>query len=531
MTARLVALGLCLCVACPGCLLQRVPTGDVLSCSDLVRNGRETDVDCGGGCPPCVDGSLCIEQDDCMSGVCTTSRCIASSCFDGVANGVETDVDCGGRECEPCRADAACLRATDCVSEVCNGGVCAASSCDDGVRNEGEADVDCGGDRCPGCAGDRSCAEDADCASLICATDRCTTASCTDGVANQGESAPDCGGTFCPGCLPTQRCNAATDCVSRVCTEGACAAERCDDGVANGTETDVDCGGGTCGPCPPLAACAAASDCDSGVCTDSVCVAATCEDAVRNGAETDVDCGGGTCATCPDLRRCAMPTDCASGMCTEGFCGACVPFGMPDAFGYVGCTFMAEPGVSACPDISATTPLMIDVAMGDDAEVDVPIGFDFPFYGDTRSTARVGMNGAIVFGPMDELSYENQCFPLGAEPNEMIAPYWDDLVPDRGGAVRAATVGMAPDRELVVRWTAYHYAYRMTGGAMLDVTAVLSEDGTIRFCYGNTVLGSATEDRGASATVGISHSATESLTYSCNASMVPQGLVVLFSRP
>src|SRR5690606_30798392 len=38
---------------------------------------------------------------DCASGVCESETCAAPSCGDGVRNGDETDVDCGGA-CEPC---------------------------------------------------------------------------------------------------------------------------------------------------------------------------------------------------------------------------------------------------------------------------------------------------------------------------------------------------------------------------------------------------------------------------------------------
>ncbi|MFO0649924.1 MAG: hypothetical protein U0326_27135 [Polyangiales bacterium] len=47
------------------------------SCTDMIQNGRETDVDCGGDCVPCAVGSRCAAPGDCASGVCTSSRCAA----------------------------------------------------------------------------------------------------------------------------------------------------------------------------------------------------------------------------------------------------------------------------------------------------------------------------------------------------------------------------------------------------------------------------------------------------------------------
>lgn len=47
------------------------------SCADTVKDGNETDVDCGGGsfmgqmaCPKCTTGQKCLAGSDCMSGMC-----------------------------------------------------------------------------------------------------------------------------------------------------------------------------------------------------------------------------------------------------------------------------------------------------------------------------------------------------------------------------------------------------------------------------------------------------------------------------
>jgi hypothetical protein len=50
------------------------------TCSDRIQNGRETDVDCGGPCPRCVDTRRCASGGDCESGFCTGTcqRCTTS---------------------------------------------------------------------------------------------------------------------------------------------------------------------------------------------------------------------------------------------------------------------------------------------------------------------------------------------------------------------------------------------------------------------------------------------------------------------
>src|SRR5262249_22946629 len=55
------------------------------------------DVDCGGAtCGVCAPGKKCNAATDCDSAVCTGGTCQAPSGTDGVKNGDESDIDCGG---------------------------------------------------------------------------------------------------------------------------------------------------------------------------------------------------------------------------------------------------------------------------------------------------------------------------------------------------------------------------------------------------------------------------------------------------
>ncbi len=49
------------------------------SCVDNVKNGSETDVDCGGLCSPCDYGKQCQRQRDCDEGACSAGVCIDSA--------------------------------------------------------------------------------------------------------------------------------------------------------------------------------------------------------------------------------------------------------------------------------------------------------------------------------------------------------------------------------------------------------------------------------------------------------------------
>lgn len=60
---------------------NQIPT-----CSDGEKNGDETDIDCGGSCPPCDDGESCKVDDDCQSGFCVQGTCQSLSTCDSYAD-------------------------------------------------------------------------------------------------------------------------------------------------------------------------------------------------------------------------------------------------------------------------------------------------------------------------------------------------------------------------------------------------------------------------------------------------------------
>ncbi len=121
---------------------------DAEHCSNHEKDRDETDVDCGGSCAPCADGLVCSDDADCQSGFCDpqTNRCSpAGDCSNEVLDGDESDIDCGG-SCPPCADGLDCAEDSDCQSGLCDPdeGTCAASDEDadgDGVAN--------GEDNCP----------------------------------------------------------------------------------------------------------------------------------------------------------------------------------------------------------------------------------------------------------------------------------------------------------------------------------------------------------------------------------------------
>jgi hypothetical protein len=232
----------------------------------MVKNGSETDVDCGGSCPnTCGVGLGCGTDFDCATGVCTAGKCAAATCTDFVTNGAETDIDCGGGTCPKCFVGDKCKVGSDCLSNTCTSGVCAAATCKDGVKNGSETDTDCGGTTCSKCGAGKICAINADCTA-----NRCTSV---------GSGAPTCVGA-CP--------NATKD----------------------GAETDVDCGGGSCALCALGKSCSTGSDCASGACVAGVCRPKDC----RSLKEADKTAASGVYTVSPDGSSalsvyCDMTTD------------------------------------------------------------------------------------------------------------------------------------------------------------------------------------------------------------------------------
>jgi hypothetical protein len=51
------------------------------SCTDNMKNGDESDVDCGGACGACVDGKTCTESNDCSNGTCFAGTCATRMWF------------------------------------------------------------------------------------------------------------------------------------------------------------------------------------------------------------------------------------------------------------------------------------------------------------------------------------------------------------------------------------------------------------------------------------------------------------------
>ncbi|MER5702813.1 carboxypeptidase regulatory-like domain-containing protein [Micromonospora sp. NPDC002296] len=166
---------------------------------------------------------------------------------------------------------------------------------------------------------------------------------------------------------------------------------------------------------------------------------------------------------------------------------------------------------------------------GDDAVATVQLPFAFPFYGGAYRSAWVDTNGVLSFtdpGGSHPYTGGGQ-LPAPADPNALVAPFWDDLVVDASASVRTATTGTGSGQRFVVEWRNVHR--KGNTAQRLSFEAVLAPDGTVSTNYDQ--LDNAAE-KGANAIVGIEADAGEDgLTYSAGEPVLANGQAITFVRP
>ena len=107
---------------------------------DGIKNLDETGIDCGGPTATvtrCPTGETCLATSDCDAVICnaTTKLCDPPTPTDGLKNGTESDVDCGGgapTNAPRCVINQSCKVGSDCTSGGCSVGLgnkCSPPSC------------------------------------------------------------------------------------------------------------------------------------------------------------------------------------------------------------------------------------------------------------------------------------------------------------------------------------------------------------------------------------------------------------------
>ncbi|MDY7225374.1 S8 family serine peptidase [Hyalangium rubrum] len=173
------------------------------------------------------------------------------------------------------------------------------------------------------------------------------------------------------------------------------------------------------------------------------------------------------------------------------------------------------------------------LAQTDDTVSTITSPFPIPFAGGAGLTAlRVGMNGFVNFDASASPSWTNAALPQAAS-QTLAAIHWDDLYPGTNATTENvfwAVTGTAPTRELVIEWRNVHHRDTRTGTNPLRFQMVFFEGSpNILYNYQDVEVGSASLDKGASATVGVQVGSSAAVQHSYNTPSLANNTAYLWS--
>ncbi len=135
----------------------------------------------------------------------------------------------------------------------------------------------------------------------------------------------------------------------------------------------------------------------------------------------------------------------------------------PLGLSYEGTLYGAAPPQVTVVDGTGTTPAgylplsLFGVAplsgVGDESIINFSTN-PFVYAGEIYNAIGIVSNGYAVVGGGDsaDIQYFNQVLPDPARPNNVLAPFWTDLNPDAGGALRVAYLGDGVNTWLILDW-------------------------------------------------------------------------------
>lgn len=292
-------------------------------CFDQVKDGDETDVDCGGSCPGCDIAHACSKNDDCLAGNCVDGLCCGTLCFQTCRSCARAKTGLEDGTCAPVSDGQQTSNGCNAPGQVCSSAGCVAAHCFNQVKDADESDVDCGGS-CPLCDIAHGCNTNNDCALNNCIDGLCCGLSCIGtcrscSQAKTGEADGTCGAV-----LSGQQSTSGCDAAGEACSSAGCIPSHCFDQTQDNDETAVDCGG-SCVGCDVAQTCGGNQDCASSNCVDGICCDASCFGTCHSCAQSITGLENGTCAQvptggqtsngckapgdlCNDLGECENPT-------------------------------------------------------------------------------------------------------------------------------------------------------------------------------------------------------------------------------
>jgi hypothetical protein len=162
-------------------------------------------------------------------------------------------------------------------------------------------------------------------------------------------------------------------------------------------------------------------------------------------------CGSGSndyiaTLTCVPLGAC-----CTGPGCTQTSAAECAGAGGTYGGNASACPYTYP--LTTCSGFESIANTGAVLAVSGESGASADIGFTFRYFGVDHTSVSVSPNGYITFGT-DANELFGAAFPSTTGPNAVIAPFWTNLAPEAGGAIRTQTLGTAPNRRFIVQWTA-----------------------------------------------------------------------------
>jgi len=127
-------------------------------------------------------------------------------------------------------------------------------------------------------------------------------------------------------------------------------------------------------------------------------------------------------------------------------------------------------------DVSATG-ILVGPLTDDDTSDPIDLNFEFPFYGQFFNSMRIASNGFLSF-TSSSTAYLNQPLPNSGAPENLVAPFWDDLNPTLGGNIYYQLFS----NQVVVQYDAIQH-YATTGPGTYTFQVILDASGAITYQY------------------------------------------------
>ncbi len=192
--------------------------------------------------------------------------------------------------------------------------------------------------------------------------------------------------------------------------------------------------------------------------------------------------------------------------------------GGPDIFGYRWIDSDEPNGPQYVWNDITTNPSAVQITSWtgtlDDGYTTVPLGMTFPFYGNNYTQGYLSTNGFLSFTSLSSSHFTNGTIPNTALPNNVIAPFWDDL----DGRTQGTVHYLQEPGKFTIQYTNWQ---KYSGTGSLTFQMVLYSSGKIMIYYNNM---NATLN---SATVGIENSTgTDGLQIVYNGNYVHNNMAI-----